>query len=285
VLSIEHLPPSIIAFIILWQYWFPFCLIQTRPFGKAKRSYLLAQVALIVLKSIHLAKSFSLPTILLFINQNCLETVQYPPVTFHSKKFSVKLPKEPGEGTLTHSVLLFVQPLLPVHFYYTNLHQPRFNPFLWLPCSQNQSGNISCGTPILLHSSFGILDAIVFLHVGFIVHLPVVFAVIWIFQVTILVKPLFGFWNAFRCTTIIIFGRMAVDSCDSVDIEYLSSSSREVLCRQSWWHRWSFRHFKYSRTMMLKVWPWCFDDLFSIWNISYSSHWLVLSARFLLCGM
>jgi len=35
---------------------------------------------------------------------------------------------------------------------------------------------------------------------------------------------------------------------------------------------------------MLKVWLGCFDDLFSIWNVSYSCYLHVLSTRFLLCS-
>jgi len=70
---------------------------------------------------------------------------------------------------------------------------------------------------------------------------------------------------------------MAVDSFDSAHIENLSSSSREVLCRQSWWHRWSVRQFKCSHAIVLTVWPACLDDLFSIRNESYGSHLLVLA--------
>jgi len=69
--------PSINASIIIWTYWLPFCLIETRPFGKAKPSNLLALVALISLQCIHLVKWFSLPAVLLFINQYSPVTAQY----------------------------------------------------------------------------------------------------------------------------------------------------------------------------------------------------------------
>jgi hypothetical protein len=77
---------------------------------------------------------------------------------------------------------------------------------------------------------------------------------------------------------------MAVDSSDSANIQYLSSFCREVLCRQCWWHRWFFRQFKCSRTIMLKDWLGCFDDLFGIWIVSYSCHLFVLSVTLLLCS-
>jgi len=68
---------------------------------------------------------------------------------------------------------------------------------------------------------------------------------------------------------------MVVDSVDSADILNFSFSYRVVLCRQSWWQRWSFRQFKCSHTILSKELPGCFDDLFSIWNVSYSWHLLV----------
>ena len=70
----------------------------------------------------------------------------------------------------------------------------------------------------------------------------------------------------------------------SADIQDMNLSSREVLCRQSWRQWWSFRQCKCSCTIMLKVWPGCFDDLFSNWNVSYGCHFHVFSARFLLCS-
>jgi len=82
------------------------------------------------------------------------------------------------------------------------------------------------------------------------------------------------------CIIPITFTCMAVNSLDSADIEYLSSSAGEVLCRWKWRQRWSFRQFKCSRTIMGNAWPGCFDDLFSIRNVSYRCHLLGLSARF-----
>lgn len=58
----------------------PFCLIQTWPFGKAEPSNLLALIALIVLNFIHLANSFSMPAIVLFINQYLQATAPYSPI-------------------------------------------------------------------------------------------------------------------------------------------------------------------------------------------------------------
>jgi len=109
-------------------------------------------------------------------------------------------------------------------------------------------------------------------------------AVIWIIQVPIPVKATFGIRNAFKCTISFTFRLIAVDSFDSVHVQYLSLSSREVLCRQSWWHSWSIRQFNCSRTIMLNVWPVLLGDLSSIWNLSYGCHLLVLSAGLLLCS-
>ena len=80
------------------------------------------------------------------------------------------------------------------------------------------------------------------------------------------------------------FSRLAVDYFDLVLIQYLSSSSSVVLCRYSWWHRGSFRQFKYSHTIMSQLWPGCLDNLFSIWNVSYGCCLVVFSVRFLLCS-
>jgi len=130
---------------------------------------------------------------------------------------------------------------------------------------------------------------IFYLYIGFNVCLPIIFAVIWIIQVVIRiiqvaipVKPIFSVRNSFRCTILITFGWMTVDFLYLENIYYLSLSSREILCRQSLWQRRSFWQFKCCRTILLKEWPGCFDDLFSTWNASYSCQLLVLCARFLL---
>jgi hypothetical protein len=78
---------------------------------------------------------------------------------------------------------------------------------------------------------------------------------------------------------------MAVNSFDSAYIQYLSSSSWELLCKQRWSHKWPLRQFKCSQTIVMKVWPRCFDDLFSIWTVSYCYHQFILSTRFLLCSL
>jgi len=59
---------------------------------------------------------------------------------------------------------------------------------------------------------------------------------------------------------------MTQNSPNSADISDLSSCSREVLCRQTWWQRWSFWQFKCSRTIMLKEWPESATTLVSVWN-------------------
>ena len=232
---------------------------------------------------IYLAIWFILPALLLFINQYSHATPQYSPIIFLFFNFPVKQCKETGENILTHSVLLCLVSLIHHHFHCIDCHLPLFNNYLWPLCWLNQSGNMWWGTQIPLRWAYRILDAIVHLYIRFIICLLVVVTLIWSMQFNIPVKPIFGVWNGFRCTTLITFGWMTVDCFHLADIQYLGSSSREVLCRQSWWHRWSFWQFECSRTIMLTVWPGCFDDLFDIWNASYCCYLVVLSVRFLLC--
>jgi hypothetical protein len=63
----------------------------------------------------------------------------------------------------------------------------------------------------------------------FIIILTVVFTCVRIIQVTIPVKPIVSVGNVFRWTNLIIVGRIRVNSSNSVDMKYLSLSSREVL--------------------------------------------------------
>jgi len=158
VLSIPYLLPLIIAFIIIWTYWLPFWLIETWPFGKVEPSNILALVALILLKSIHLAKWFILPAVFLCINQYSHLTAQYSPIIFLYMLFSVK---QHQNLTLTHSVLLSLVPLIPPHFHCIGHHQHLCSHVLWPPCWPNPSGNILCSTNIPLLWAFRILNAIV----------------------------------------------------------------------------------------------------------------------------
>jgi hypothetical protein len=73
------------------------------------------------------------------------------------------------------------------------------------------------------------------LYIGFLISGAIVFAIIWIIQVAIPAQPIISVRNAFTCAILVAFDWMTVDSLDAVDIQDLSSSSREVLCRQSWW--------------------------------------------------
>ena len=75
---------------------------------------------------------------------------------------------------------------------------------------------------------------------------------------------------------------MTVDFSHLADIQYLSSSSWEVLRRQRLWQWRSFWQFECSHTNMLKEWPACVDDLFHVRNISHSSYLHVWTSRFLL---
>jgi len=105
---------------------------------------------------------------------------------------------------------------------------------------------------IPLLRAFRILDAISFLWIRFNVRCAIVFALIRIACVPIPVKPIFSVRNDFGCALLITFDCMTVDSSDLAAIQYLSSSSREVLCRPRWWQRRTFWQCKCSHTIMLK---------------------------------
>jgi len=186
--------------------------------------------------------------------------------------FLVKQHIEPGENILTHSDQLFLVSPVPPCFHCIHGHQQCFSVFVWPPCWPNQSGYIRYGIHIPLPYAGPILDAIILLYIRFIVCLLIIIALILIIQVTIPVKPILGVGNASRCNILFTFSWMTVDSSDSADIKYLSSSFRKVLCRQTWWHRWSFWQFKCSRTFILKFWPGYFDDLLCIWNVTNGCH-------------
>jgi len=145
--------------------------------------------------------------------------------------------------------------------------------------------DIQYGTYILQLRGLWVLDTGVPHYVAFIVCLPVVFGSIWFIQICIPVTPIFSIWKACRCAILITCGWMVVDCVDSADIEYLSSLSMEVVCQQCWWQRWCFQHLECSDTIIFKVWPGCFDNLFSVWNIFYDCQLVVLIARFLLYSM
>jgi len=76
VLSIQHLLPSIIVFIMIWTYWLSFWQIESQPCGKAERSNIQALIALTGLIFIYLAKRFIAPGQHLFINR-------YPQASAH----------------------------------------------------------------------------------------------------------------------------------------------------------------------------------------------------------
>jgi len=179
-----------------------------------------------------------------------------------------------------HCVILFLDSHIPPRWHFIDRHQHHFSLLICHPCRPNNCGNVSCGTHIPLHWAFRIIDAIVSLHIWVNMCRTILFAVIWIIQVTILVWQIFIVQNAFRCTILITFDWMTVESTHTAGIQNLSSSSREVLWRQSWCQRWSIRQSECSRTIVFKLLPQCIDDLSGIWDVSYCSHLLVLKARF-----
>jgi len=187
-------------------------------------------------------------------------------------QFSVKLHTEHGVNTLTHSGLLFFNLWNHPHFHCIEYYRLVFPLILWLLCGPNQSGNIQWSTYILVVLVFWIVDTIVMLFVWLIVFLRVVFTVMWMIQHSTPAKPILSVWDVFRCTIDITFRKMAVYFSDSLDIQWLSSSSGAVLYSTSWRHRLCSWHGKCRRSIILKVTASCFDDFFSIGNVSYSCY-------------
>jgi len=281
VLSIQYLLSSMIVFIMIWTYWSSFWHAENWPCGKAEYSNILALFTLTQLTFMYLAKSFIAPAIYLFINRYSQATAHHALIIYLELKPPVKIRKEAGEP-LTHSVVLFLHFLIQPDVNCIDRHQHLFSLTVWLAWTPNQSRNIWYGAHIPLFRAFWILDTILLLYHRFNVCRAVLFTVIWSIEVPIPVKLDFGVRNAFRYAILITFDWMTVDTSDSVDIQYSSSSSREVHCRQSWWQRRSFWQFKCNHTIMLKEWLGCVDNIFRVRNVSYGGHLLVMSARFLL---
>ena len=124
-MSIQNLLPSIIAFIIIWISWFPFWLIGTWSFGKAEPSDILAPVALILSKFIHLSKWFVLPAVHQCINQYSHPTAHHSLIIYLWTKFWVKQHKDPGETywcILSYYLLFLLFLLGSIELTITNPH-------------------------------------------------------------------------------------------------------------------------------------------------------------------
>jgi len=80
VLSIQHLLPSMIVFLMVWLYWLSFGEMETRWCGKAERSTILALCTLTWLKMICPAKRFIAPAIPLFLNRYSQATAHCSPL-------------------------------------------------------------------------------------------------------------------------------------------------------------------------------------------------------------
>ena len=229
----------------------------------------------------YLATSFIAPAIHLFINRYLQATAHYSPIIYLYLKLSVKIHKEAGE-TLTHSVLLLFTSLFLLISIALTIINTFSACFFDLRCGLINLGIFGAaltsrfsghsGPSILLSSS--IPDSIFARQSSSLL--------LWIIKVPIQVKPIFRFRNDLSCAILITFDGTMVDSSDSPDIQYLSSSPREVGCSQRWLQRRSFWQLKCSRTIMMKELPRCFDHLFRVRNVSHSSHLLVMSAGFLL---
>jgi len=233
----HNLLPSIIVFMMIGYYCSLFWLIENppcgtaMPCGTATPRDILALVALIQSKCVWLTRWFIPPTKLLFSTKSLPVTAHLTSIIFLQTQFSVMQHNEPGENMMMHSVLGVLVSLIPPRFHCIDHHQPRFSDLIWSRCWPNQSSNIVCGTHMQLLCDSPIINRIVQLNIRFIIYLPVVFTVIRIIQVTIAVMPIFGVPIAFRCTILMTFSWMMVDSLYSGDIQYWRATFREVLWR------------------------------------------------------
>jgi len=109
-----------------------------------------------------------------------------------------------------NSVLRWLVHIIPPHFHWINHYRLFSSLVLWSLCWPNQSRNIWCHTAITLLWAFKILDAIVKLYLRFVVCLPVIFALIWIINVSIPVKQVLGVQHGVMWTIHITFGWMAI---------------------------------------------------------------------------
>jgi len=166
----------------------------------------------------YLAIGFMSPAKLLFTSQYLHATAHYNSIIFLLLQFWVKQYKEPGEYILTHSVLQSLVSLTPPCVDWSDQHHQFLSLDHWPPYWPNQSVIIRCATLNLVLEAFWILDAIVKLSIGFVICLPFIFTHIWIIQVTVPVQPIFFARNAFRCTMLITFSCMAVNSLVLADI-------------------------------------------------------------------
>jgi hypothetical protein len=102
---------------------------------------------------------------------------------------------------------------------------------------QINPGAFKYGTHIPLLGGFRILDVIDILYIKVIVFHTVMFTVTGISEVAIPVEPMTHVGNHLRYVIAITLDRRIVDASDLAAIQYFSLSSREVICRHSWWQR------------------------------------------------
>jgi len=119
--------------------------------------------------------------------------------------------------------------LIPAHLNVIDRHHHSVilrSPLCWL----NQSGNNQCDAHIRLIRGSWFLHLIRSLCVRFIVSAAVVFAVIWITQVTIAVMPLFSVQSAMRSIILITVSWKMVNLFYLADSQCTISAFMEVLC-------------------------------------------------------
>jgi hypothetical protein len=90
-LSIQIMLLSIILFILIWLYWMSFCMIWTRPCGKAERPNNLALFTLTRLKMMYYAKRYIAPAIHLLMNPYSQATSYYSQMVYFLLKLLFNL--------------------------------------------------------------------------------------------------------------------------------------------------------------------------------------------------
>lgn len=126
--------------------------------------------------------------------------------------FLVKKHREPNEDILIKADLGSLASIIPAWFHRIEIQQHLCSDVVWRPCWLNQSKAIMEATYILLPSTFAILDAVILHYTWWIIFLPIFFALIWIILLTIRVKPTLKVRNIFRCSLIITYWLMAMNT-------------------------------------------------------------------------
>jgi hypothetical protein len=148
-------------------------------------------------------------------------------------------------------------------------------------CWCNHSGNIWCGTHILLLWGFQILVGIVYLYIKFNDCLPLS-SLLYGLTMLPLQSSLISGSNKLSG---ILSTSPSAGWCSIMCIQCTCSTeigSWGVHCGHIWLQSWAFQYWICWYTIRLNVWPGCFHNFFGTWKQSYGCCLIVVSVRFLL---